>query len=168
MMDEEDIDFDQLEFIIQFLLESLKDEDNVVRWTAAKGLGRITGRMTKEYADQIVEQLLALFDPNETDSSWHGGCLALAELCRRGLLLPERLGTFIPILDKALIYDINRGNYSVGAHVRDAACYVVWSFARAYPPEIMKPHVYLLSNLLVVASLFDREVNCRRAASATF
>jgi len=36
-------------------LESLKDEDNVVRWTAAKGLGRITGRMSKDFADQIVE-----------------------------------------------------------------------------------------------------------------
>ena len=109
-----------------------------------------------------------LFDPGETDSSWHGGCLALAELCRRGLLLPDRLSTYVPILDKALIYDINKGNHSVGSHVRDAACYVVWSFARAYSPEIMKPHVHTLSNKLIVVSLFDREVNCRRAASATF
>ena len=150
------------------MLESLKDEDNVVRWTAAKGVGRITGRLTKEFADQIVEQLFALFDDNETENSWHGGCLALAELCRRGLLLPERLAKYVPILEKALIYDINRGTHSVGAHVRDAACYVVWSFARAYSPEIMKPHVHALSTQLIVVSLFDREVNCRRAASATF
>ena len=109
-----------------------------------------------------------LFNASETDSSWHGGCLALAELCRRGLLLPDRLSTYVPILDKALIYDINKGNHSVGSHVRDAACYVVWSFARAYSPEIMKPHVHTLSNKLIVVSLFDREVNCRRAASATF
>ena len=94
--------------------------------------------------------------------------MALAELCRRGLLLPERLARFTPTLDKALIYDINRGNHSVGANVRDAACYVVWSFARAYAPEIMKPHVHTLSTQLIVESLFDREVNCRRAASATF
>lgn len=144
-MEEDDINFEQLEYIIQYLLESLKDEDNVVRWTAAKGLGRITGRMSKDFADQIVEQLFDLFGDNETDSSWHGGCLALAELCRRGLLLPERLARFTPTLDKALIYDINRGNHSVGANVRDAACYVVWSFARAYAPEIMKPHVHTLS-----------------------
>jgi hypothetical protein len=94
--------------------------------------------------------------------------LALAELCRRGLLLPERLDSFVPVLEKALIYDINLGNHSVGSHVRDAACYVVWSFARAYAPEIMKPHVEVLSTRLIVESLFDREVNCRRAASATF
>jgi hypothetical protein len=94
--------------------------------------------------------------------------LALAELCRRGLLLPERLGKYIPILEKALIYDINLGSHSLGSHVRDAACYVVWSFARAYAPEIMKPHVHSLSTALIVEALFDREVNCRRAASATF
>jgi hypothetical protein len=71
--------------------------------------------------------------------------LALAELCRRGLLLPERLNQCVKVLDKALIYDINRGNHSVGANVRDAACYVVWSFARAYAPEIMRPHIATLS-----------------------
>ena len=72
------------------------------------------------------------------------------------------------MLEQALVYDINLGNHSVGAHVRDAACYVVWSFARAYSPDIMKPHVQTLANQLVNISLFDREVNCRRAASATF
>ncbi len=92
----------------------------------------------------------------------------MAELCRRGLLLPERIEKFIPVLEKALIYDINKGTHSVGSHVRDAACYVVWSFARAYPPHIMKPYVHILSTQLIVESLFDREVNCRRAASATF
>lgn len=50
-MEEDDINFEQLEYIIQYLLDSLKDDDNVVRWTAAKGLGRITGRMSKDFAD---------------------------------------------------------------------------------------------------------------------
>lgn len=73
-----------------------------------------------------------MFNKNETDSSWHGGCLALAELCRRGLLLPERLPSVIKVLDDALVFDLNWGTHSVGAHVRDAGCYVIWSFARAY------------------------------------
>lgn len=32
----------------------------------------------------------------------------------------------------------------------------------------MKPHVETLSKILIIESLFDREINCRRAASATF
>jgi len=71
-------------------------------------------------------------------------------------------------LEKALVYDLNLGTHSVGTHVRDAACYVCWSFARAYSPEIMKPHVATLSTKLIVVALFDREINIRRAASATF
>ena len=94
--------------------------------------------------------------------------MALAELCRRGILLPQWLDKFVPILEKALVYDLNLGTHSIGSHVRDAACYVCWSFARAYAPEIMKPHVKTLSTKLIVVSLFDREINIRRAASATY
>jgi HEAT repeat protein len=61
MLDEDEIDFEKLEFIIQFMLDSLKDPDTEVRWTAAKGIGRITQRLTKDFADQIVEQLSDLF-----------------------------------------------------------------------------------------------------------
>jgi tubulin-specific chaperone D len=51
----EDEQYEKLEFIIQFLLDSLKDDDNVIRWTAAKGIGRITMRLSKDFADQIVQ-----------------------------------------------------------------------------------------------------------------
>ena len=163
-----DCDFDALETIIAILLEHLKDSDTSIRWAAAKGIGRITGRLTLELADQIVEDILKWFDENETDSSWQGGCLALAELCRGGLLLPARLDEVMPKLKQALLYDINRGNHSIGAHVRDAAWYVVWSFARSFMKDIIKPHVYSLSTHLWIIFLFDREVNWRRAASAAF
>lgn len=53
--DLEDEQYEKLEFIIQYLLDALKDDDNVVRWTAAKGIGRITMRLSKDFADQIVE-----------------------------------------------------------------------------------------------------------------
>jgi hypothetical protein len=65
-------------------------------------------------------------------------------------------------------FDVRRGQSSVGSHVRDAACYSYWAFARAYAPSILKPFVPELSRSIVLAFLFDREVNCRRAASAAF
>ena len=63
---------------------------------------------------------------------------------------------------------MRRGPISVGSHVRDAACYTCWAFARAYAPDVLRPHVTQLSESIVLATVFDREVNCRRAASAAF
>eukprot|EP00921_Rhytidocystis_pertsovi_P005205 GHVQ01009013.1.p2 GENE.GHVQ01009013.1~~GHVQ01009013.1.p2 ORF type:complete len:118 (+),score=5.67 GHVQ01009013.1:114-467(+) len=50
--------------------------------------------------------------------------------------------------------------------IRDAACYVCWAFARAYAASELKGFVKDISRGLVQVSVFDREVNCRRAASA--
>lgn len=50
------------------------------RWSAAKGIGRVTNRLPKVLADEVVESVLELFVSHESDSAWHGGCLALAEL----------------------------------------------------------------------------------------
>lgn len=65
---------------------------------------------------------------------------------------------------QALHYDVPRGTTSVGIHVRDAACYVCWAFARAFDAEVMAPHVAALAPALLVQVVFDREVNCRRVA----
>lgn len=82
-------------------------------------IGRVTGRLPKELADDVVGSVLECLrygstrlcvqrvcvclcvhafislccfsSFHETDNAWHGGCLALAELGRRGLLLPSRL-----------------------------------------------------------------------------
>lgn len=143
-------------------------QDTVVRWSAAKGVGRVTSRLPVDFADDVVEAVLQLLCPEEGDGAWHGGCLALAELARRGLLLPARLTDVVPVVVKALTYDVRRGLHSVGAHVRDAACYVCWAFARAYAPAVMAPHVVELARGMLTVSVFDREVNCRRAASAAF
>ncbi|KAL4496061.1 hypothetical protein ABPG72_015483 [Tetrahymena utriculariae] len=164
----EDVDQEKLECIIDFLLECLRDKTTVVRWSAAKGIGRITSRLDISMADDIVNAILDLFSPNETEDTWHGGCLTLGELSRRGLLLPSRLKEVFPILYKALHFDQNQGNYSVGANVRDSACYITWAFARAYDPEVLQPYVEELAKNLLITCLYDREVNCRRAASAAF
>jgi len=159
---------ESIEDVIEELLVGLKDKDTVVRWSAAKGIGRVTGRLPQDLADEVVGSLLELFSPRETDGAWHGGCLALAELGRRGLLLPQRLPEVVPHILAGLVYDQRKGNFSIGSHIRDAACYVCWAFARAYEPQVLAPYVQEIASALLTTSVFDREVNCRRAASAAF
>jgi len=167
MDDEYDVP-EEVEDVIEELLAGLRDRETVVRWTAAKGIGRVTGRLPRDLADEVVGSLLELFSDRETDSAWHGSCLAIAELGRRGLLLPNRLEKVVDFITKALVYDEKRGSFSVGSHIRDAACYVCWSFARAYDPEVTRPFVHKIASSLLIVTVFDREVNCRRAASAAF
>ncbi|XP_068615676.1 tubulin-specific chaperone D-like [Brachionichthys hirsutus] len=166
---EEDYDIpEEVETVIEHLLVGLKDKETIVRWSAAKGIGRVTGRLPKELADEVVGSVLDCFTFQDTDKAWHGGCLALAELGRRGLLLPSRLPDVVPLIIKSMTYEEKRGACSVGQNVRDAACYVCWSFARAYEPKELKPFVTQLASALLITTVFDRNVNCRRAASAAF
>ncbi|KAL9537255.1 hypothetical protein MBANPS3_011942 [Mucor bainieri] len=178
--DDEDIS-DNLEVVIEILLSGLGDKDTIVRWSAAKGVGRITQRLPQELAEDVVGSIIELFQENTflnkankldlsavSDQTWHGASLAIAELARRGLLLPARLKETIPWILRGLKFDLKRGSHSIGAHVRDACCYVCWAFARAYAPDIIQPFVAEIAQNLVVVSVFDREINVRRASSAAF
>ncbi|KAJ0111906.1 hypothetical protein Patl1_00239 [Pistacia atlantica] len=197
--EDEDMDIPEiLEEIIEILLSGLRDTDTVVRWSAAKGMGRITACLTSALSEEVLSSVLELFSPGEVyfcrcslciifscsytrmpfvlqgDGSWHGGCLALAELARRGLLLPGSLPKVVPVVVKvvgfifALHYDIRRGSHSVGSHVRDAAAYVCWAFGRAYYHTDMRNILEQLAPDLLTVACYDREVNCRRAAAAAF
>ncbi|CAO0797055.1 unnamed protein product [Mucor circinelloides] len=178
--DDEDIS-DNLEVVIEILLTGLGDKDTIVRWSAAKGIGRIAQRLPQELAEDVIGSIIELFQENTflsksnkldlsavSDQTWHGASLAVAELSRRGLLLPDRLKETIPWILRGLKFDLKRGSHSIGAHVRDACCYVCWAFARAYAPEIIRPFVAEIAQNLVVVSVFDREINVRRASSAAF
>ncbi|TYI32484.1 hypothetical protein ES332_A04G066500v1 [Gossypium tomentosum] len=158
----EDEDMDVPEIVEEVI------EDTVVRWSAAKGIGRVTSRLTSGLSEEVLSSVLELFAPGEGDGSWHGGCLALAELARRGLLLPSSLPKVVPVVIKALHYDVRRGPHSVGSHVRDAAAYVCWAFGRAYHHTDMRNVLEQLSPHLLSVACYDREVNCRRAAAAAF
>lgn len=52
--------------------------------------------------------------------------------------------------------------------MRDAACFLCWSFARCFDPIDLAPYVKRIATQLLVVCLFDREINVRRAASAAF
>ncbi|EDX03409.1 tubulin-specific chaperone D [Drosophila simulans] len=159
---------DAIEEVIEELLQALRSGGNDIRWSAAKGLGRVTNRLPKELADEVIGSVIDILNPLEPHEAWHGACLALAELAKRGLLLPHRLEELVPLLMQALFYDEMKGYMSVGQHIRDSACYMCWAFARAYNPDDVKPFVHKISSGLLTVAVFDREVNCRRAASAAF
>ncbi|PIO69974.1 hypothetical protein TELCIR_08184 [Teladorsagia circumcincta] len=73
-----------------------------------------------------------------------------------------------PIVQQALFYEEPMGRHAFGSNVRDAACYVLWAFARAYEPDELKTFIDSVATSLMCVALFDREVNLRRAASAAF
>ena len=54
------------------------------------------------------------------------------------------------------------GKCSVGAHVRDAAAYVCWAFARAYPPAVLDEVLKALAPELMTVACYDREVHTLR------
>ncbi|KZT73795.1 ARM repeat-containing protein [Daedalea quercina L-15889] len=180
---EADLDFDvpeELESVLEDLFGALQDKDTLVRWSAAKGVARISERLPTDFARQVLDNVVNLFSihsiaaatiydmPSIAEGTWHGACLACAEMARRGLVADDALGDLIDWQCKALYFDIRKGAHSVGSNVRDAACYVLWSLARAQRPAVLEPFAEKLSRSLVAVALFDREIHIRRAASATF
>ena len=117
---EDDCDYsdipDQLETIIDSVLNGLHDPNTIVRWTAAKYVARVTNRLPKELATDVVSHILQQCESKGSDSAWHGSCLALAELARRGLVVTEQLPDIINMAQKALLFDQLKGNGSFQNH----------------------------------------------------
>jgi hypothetical protein len=158
----------EIDQVIKQLLDGLKDNHQSVRWSSAKGIGRITSQLSKDKADEVLISVLNTFSFSDDDSAWHGGCLTIAELSQHGLLLPDKLSNVLPFILEALVLDKKLGNCSLGHNVRDAACFVCWSLARAFEADVIKPYVNRIASVLLCVTVFDKEVSCRRAASAAF
>lgn len=91
----------QLEQVINFVLINLRDRITEVRWSAAKGIGRVATRLPRILADDVLSSVLnQCFGQLNGHASWHGGCLALAELARRGVLHPDRLPQVVDVILK--------------------------------------------------------------------
>jgi hypothetical protein len=56
---------DRCEMVIELLLSGLRDRDTMVRWSAAKGVGRVTARLPRAFADDVVSFVTDLFNPCE-------------------------------------------------------------------------------------------------------
>lgn len=197
-----------VETTVRYLLRSLSDKDTPVRFAASKALGTITLNLPKDMASQVVAAVLqALEDhvrvagevsgsnasswqPPKKDLTsvdpleWHGLMLTLSYLLYRRSPPPESLGKIVQALLLGLSFE-QRGatGVSVGANVRDAACFGVWALSRRYSTEELHAVSHellegerresgshsilqLLATHLVVTACLDPAGNIRRGSSA--
>jgi hypothetical protein len=125
-VDEEEEEFEvpeATETVVDDLMVGLGDKETIVRWSSAKYISLLTSLLPPSLASQISSAIIALFAedtlpsldpsrPGDVDLSavkegrWHGACLAVAELGRRGCLeAGEHLEELIPwLLRVSLIY----------------------------------------------------------------
>lgn len=88
--------------------------------------------------------MLDLLAPGAGDAAWHGACLALAELARRGALLPARLPAAAPLVATALHFDARRG-----AHRRARRPQVALLSLQAMAPS-MGPRLSVLLFMCII------------------
>ena len=127
VLDDKDIDVPAfVEEALEDIFAYLQDRDTIVRWFAAKGLSRISERLPRDFNDQVLDNILNLFNihtlpgeevgvggvgdgdggmglqlPASAENTWHGASLATAEFARRDLVGPERLPELMKWMAKA-------------------------------------------------------------------
>ncbi|OAA68967.1 small nuclear ribonucleoprotein [Cordyceps fumosorosea ARSEF 2679] len=192
------------ETAIGYLLESLSDNDTPVRMSASKSLSVITLKLDPDMASQVVEAVLeslnrnVLWNKDEIKKGgrpvrdlsavnhleWHGLVLTLSHLLYQRSPPANQLSDIIHALLLGLSFEQRSlAGTSVGANVRDAACFGVWAIARRYATaELLavptrsvfaaKAHppdssiLQVLATELVTAACLDPFGNIRRGASA--
>ena len=176
---------DFIEEILDLLLQNLTASEQKVRWSAAKGLGRISSRLPASYNCDLIPPIMDQvktaensIDQTSLAKTYQGASLAVAELARRGLITVEELsslGIIKMLVEKVLLFDDKNnagafsGKVSVSSQaVRDSGCYVCWAIARAYNKEDIKSFEKMLAISLLMTATVDREVTCRKAAAAAF
>ncbi|KAG8167781.1 hypothetical protein KVR01_003470 [Diaporthe batatas] len=197
-----------VETTVRHLLRCLSDKDTPVRFAASKALGAITLKLPKDMASQVVAAVLqalkehvrladqgmnsslSSWQPLKRDLrsvdplEWHGLMLTLSHLLYRRSPPPESLGDILQALLLGLSFEQRSASgVSVGANVRDAACFGIWAVARRYSTqelldvnhEILNRErnesnngsiLQLLATHLVVTACLDPAGNIRRGSSA--
>lgn len=190
------------ETAIGYLLDSLSDNDTPVRLAASKSLSIITLKLEPELASQVVEAVLeslnrnVLWKTTKVDGKtardlssvdpleWHGLMLTLSHLVYRRSPPADQLSDIVHALLLGLTFEQrNTVGSSIGANVRDAACFGIWALARRYTTQELlavptqsvyaaKAHpeassiLQVLATELVVTSALDPAGNIRRGSSA--
>jgi hypothetical protein len=75
----------EVEDVLGVLLGSCSDRDTVVRWSAAKGVGRLAGCLPAELSEEVVQGVLGLLSPGGAQLPLCWECVAV---CLGGGVLP--------------------------------------------------------------------------------
>lgn len=86
----------EIEEIIEELLQAMRNASSDIRWSAAKGIGRITSRLPKEFGDEVVGSVVEILSPLEPHEAWHGACLSIAELGTINNIIINIYSTYSP------------------------------------------------------------------------
>jgi hypothetical protein len=161
--------YEQLTWVLQILLEAWVSNDTRERWAAASALSQIGRLLPASMRNDLLKQLLLVVRETSTDDeiATQSACVLVAELARAQLLPSDALPELVSWTLNALCTGQERPCLRMGANAaRDAACYVLWSFARHLALEAVEEWVPMIAARLLCTALFDREIQCRRAAAA--
>ena len=62
LLDEDEFNVpDEVETVLEELFKALRDKDTIVRYSAAKGVARVSERLPVDFTEQVLEQVLQLF-----------------------------------------------------------------------------------------------------------
>lgn len=86
-------------------------------------------------------------------------CAFQSPFCRSAMPFRDQPLLYHPVGTWSMVTLTNIVCCSVGAHVRDAAAYVCWAFARAYTAADMLESIAVLAPALLVTACYDREVS---------
>lgn len=186
-----------LEDTIDYLLQTLGDRDTPVRFAASKALSLIILRLDPAFSHEVVQAVLDTMKEDmprsfhETDFStvdalkWHGLTLTLAHVLFRRSASPTQLVDIVNALLLALTFEQrSTTGSSIGANVRDAACFGIWSLSRRYltvellsveasqiraedgVPRAGLSVIQLVAVHLLLSACLDPAGNIRRGSSA--
>ena len=97
-----DVNKANLEEVIDMLVDGLSEKETLVREKAAKGLGKIAGRLSQDMVEDLLDYILALTPSPQTQ---HAVSLTIAELIRRNLISPKRLASLYQFMKDSLLYE---------------------------------------------------------------
>ena len=183
-----------IEEMIDYLFQSLMDRDSPVRYAAAKSVSILVKYLEPILAVEVTESVFltadeSLLNDNKRNryvlmnpSKCHGYTLALSYLIFQRSVTHSQIPDVVHHLLFALnFHQPSSTGLMIGAVVRDAACFGLWSFARhySYQQHILSKSISfrigtsdfpkILQNIaieLLNVSCLDPVGNIRRGASA--